>query len=469
MRRALMLMAGGCALAGSAFRAAAQTAPPESFLLQQRRVDEEVREARESDLTAADRVFFDYGGWYSFHLFMFDDGVESSRVLRRNDLRLWTRLRLDNGAHEFYLRGRISLLDFNSGDAYDGNDDDVEGMNLERGVYRFDLAKALGGDAAAGRSDLVVELGRDLVEIGTGLALSAPLDHVGVTLSSESWRLRGLVGRTVGSTVDFDRTRPTDRTRRAFFGAEATYAGFDRHEPFAYVLWQRDHNHETYPVLLQQYDYDSFYAGIGSTGEIVPRLAYRTEAVYESGDSFGYHRFLSPDVVRAWAWDAELEYRFKGAHQPRASVEYLFASGDAQRRLSPSDAAGGNMRGRDDNSFNGFGYRDTGLSLAPRISNVHVWRAGGALYPFPDSARFGKLEVGADTFLYFKNHRTGAISDPTATRHSSYLGWELDTFANWDVTPDVAWTIRFGVFLPGDAFDDRSPRTFLLTGVTWSF
>lgn len=447
----------------------AQERTPESFLLQQRRLEEDIRALRRQEATAADRAFFDYGGWYSFHLFIFDDGVESSRVLRRHDLRLWSRLRLDEGAHEFYLRGRVSLLDFNTGDAYDGNDDDVEGMNLERGVYRFDLAKALGGyDVTDGRN-LTVVLGRDLVEIGTGLTLSAPLDHVGVTWSDDSWRLRGLAGRTVGSLADLDRTRPIDRSRRAFFGAEITYTGFERHEPFVYALWQRDHNRETRPVLLQQYDYDSFYVGVGSTGEVAPRWGYRAEWVYESGRSFGHRRFIEADIIEAWAFDAELEYRFPGAHQARAAVEYLFASGDAQRRGSPTDASGGNMSGREDSGFNGFGYRDTGLSLAPALSNVHILRTGTAFYPFPDIPKFARLEVGADSFLYFKNHRRGAISDSTAPRHSSYLGWELDTFANWAVSSDVAWTVRFGVFLPGDAFDDRSPRTFFLTGITWSF
>jgi len=62
-----------------------------------------------------------------------------------------------------------------------------------------------------------------------------------------------------------------------------------------------------------------------------------------------------------------------------------------------------------------------------------------------------------------------AVSDPTATVQSGYLGWEIDVFANWEITSDLFWTTRYGLFFPGQAFEDRTTRTFLLVGVTWSF
>ena len=61
---------------------------------------------------STDRFSLDYGGWYSFHLLIFDDGVNSSRTYRRNDLRVWSRLTLDGGAHEVFARVRLSFLDF---------------------------------------------------------------------------------------------------------------------------------------------------------------------------------------------------------------------------------------------------------------------------------------------------------------------------------------------------------------------
>ena len=40
---------------------------------------------------------------------------------------------------------------------------------------------------------------------------------------------------------------------------------------------------------------------------------------------------------------------------------------------------------------------------------------------------------------------------------------------NWRVDADLAWTARLGAFFPGKAFSDRTTRTVLLVGMTWSF
>jgi hypothetical protein len=451
--------------------AAAQSArESNAFVNQQRAVRDQIWAQIDDELSPAQQAAFDYGGSLSFNLFIYDDGIDSSRTFRRSDLRVWTRLTLDEGAHEFFARVRTSYLDFNRGDSFDGDDDDWEGPNLERGYYQFDLRKAR---RAAGwgdiHYDLRVKLGRDLVEFGTGLALWQVLDHVAVAWSYEDWAATGLIGRTVGSQFDFDRSRPIDRSRRAFFGAQLDYRGFERHRPFAYVLWQRDHNEETVPSPLQQFDYDSFYVGLGSRGELVKNLRYETEWVYESGRSYGNRRFLRQDVIRAWAFDMELEYLFEHRTRPRLSLEYIFASGDPDRLASPTNSIGGNRGDATDRGFNAFGYRDTGLSFAPVLSNIHVWRAGASCYPFAGDRTFDRLELGTNWFLYWKNRRDAAVSDITATEQSGYLGWEMDYYANWQVTNDLFWTVRSGVFFPGSAFSDQTTRTFVLTGFTWSF
>lgn len=453
--------------------AEAQTREPESLANLRRQLDEQIERQRREELGAAATTNFEYGGWYSLNFLLFDDGLNSSRTLRRHDLRLWGRLTLDEGAHEFYARLRSAYVNFNTGDSYDGNDDDWEGMNLERGSYRFDLSRAAtayGWDGLAGGAiNFTLVAGRDLVEIGTGLALSLPLDHVALEVESRDWALRGFAGRAVGSAPDVDGTRPLTRTRRSFFGTELAYTGLDRHEPFVYALWQSDHNDESFPTLLQQYDYDSFYAGAGSRGEIAPNLAYQVEGVLESGHSFGHGAFSSRDPIRAWSANAQLEYLFSGPHKGRLSLEYLFGSGDDDRRFSPTDALGGNTPGAKDTSFVAFGYRDTGLALAPRYSNLHLWRLGGSLIPWPDHKGLEHVELGSNVFLFQKHHRTGAISDPTADVPSGYLGWEWDGYANWELAHDFSWTVRFGAFFPGNAFDDQTTRTFFVTGIVWEF
>jgi hypothetical protein len=443
---------------------------PDAFLNQQRMIEERLRSEFKEEVGARQRTLFDWGGWYNLHLFLFDDGVESSRTFRRHDLRIWGRVVFNRGAHELYTRTRYSLLDFNTGHSYDGDDDDLEGPNLERGYYRFDLARAL--DAYAGRSvdyNLVATVGRDLVQFGGGLTLATPLDHLSLNVTYRSLELTGIAGRTVSSVQDFDLSRTAKRTRRSFVGAQLTYLDFERHEPFAYALWQRDRNREAIQHPLQAFDYDSFYVGLGSSGELTKGLRYLVEGVYEAGHSFSEGRFLRDNRIEAWSLLAELEYLFPGPHKARASIEYLLGSGDAQRIASPTNTLGVHSGGHKDSSFIGFGYHDTGLSFAPRYSNLHMWRAGGSFYPSPTSRRFRRLELGTDWYLYYKHHRAAAVSDPTVDVASGYLGWEMDYFANWRVGSDLSITARCGLFFPGKAFGDRGTRTLFLVGLTWSF
>lgn len=443
---------------------------PDSFLNQQRALEARFHQLLDTEIGDSQKALFDWGGWYNLYLFIFDDGVESSRTLRRHDLRLWGRLVLDNRAHEFYARTRVSFLDFNGGDAYDGNDDDVEGPDLERGYYRFDLARAV--RAYTGRQleyDVVATVGRDLVQFGGGLALAAPLDHAALRATYRAFELTAVAGRTVGSSQDFDLSRTATRTRRDFFGAQLKYLGFERHEPFVYGFHQHDRNREARFRRFQRFDYDSFYVGLGSTGELAKSLRYATELVYETGRSFGHGQFLHDNDIDAWAVQAELEYLFPGRHKARGSIEYLFGSGDPDRAASPTNSAGGNLGDFDDTGFIAFGYSDTGLSFAPRYSNLHMWRAGASCYPWPEHDRLRRFELGTDWYLYYKHHASAAVSDPTATGRSGYLGWEMDYYANWQVAADLAWTARVGVFLPGQAFPDRTTRTFFMIGMTWSF
>jgi len=463
----LALLAGG---APTMAQVPATRHEPDAFLNRRRAVGDELQKQHEEQFGTAPRGMFDFGGWYNFNIFLFDDGLESSRTLRRRDWRVWGRASLGDGAHQFYARGLLSEIDFNGGDAFDGDENDIEGMNLERGVYRFDLAKYL--RASHGRTidgNLVVHAGRDLVEFGEGLTLSMPLDHVSTTGTSGDFELTTLVGKTVGSTQDFDLSRTAKRLHRTFIGGQFRYLGWERHRPFAYALWQRDRNREAVWRPLRDLDYDSFHVGIGSAGELTERFAYATELVFETGHSSSQRTFDRDNHIRAWAVDAELTYLFTGVRRGRLSVEYLFASGDSGRTISPTNTASGVQHDRRDTGFVGFGFRETGLSFAPRYSNLHMLRAGASLYPWAEDRNLRHLELGTDWYLYYKNHHDGAVSDPTADLSSGYLGWETDYFANWRVTADLAYTARVGVFFPGRAFSDRTTRTFALVGVVWSF
>ncbi len=457
-----------CCAASAVF---AQRSEPGAFVNQQRAITNLIHEQREQFAPSIEKTDLDYGGFLSSYTLLYDDGLESSRTLRRTDLRLWGRLSVEHGAHEFFVRSRLSYLDFNGGDQFEiDEENDREGMNLERGYYKFDLQRAnqaYGGERLGYNAAL--KIGRDFAEFGTGYALSTPLDQVWLRWTYRDVQVTGLVGRTIGSGQDFDLSRDAERTRRNFSGAEVRYLGFERHRPFAYVLWQNDQISDGPRLSAQRFEYDSFYVGFGSSGEIVPNLAYSTEWVFETGRSFGNRRVQRKNRINAWAWDIELEYLFDRPTSPRVGVEYMFASGEDDRIGSPTDSVGGVSRGFRDEGFIGFGFRDTGLAFAPRLSNVHVWRAGASYFPFEGHERLDRLELGTNWFLYYKHRRRGAVSDPLANVPSGYLGWEMNYFANWQMSSDLSATARFGAFFPGRAFDDQTTRTFFLVGVTWAF
>ena len=132
---------GPAVLAGvmmlGAGRAVAQ--PTQTFLQQQRQVEQDIRRQIDRELPVTQKLQLDCGGWFSHYTLLYDDGFDSSRTLRRNDLRLWGSLIADEGTHQAYVRMKLNYVDFNSGDSFDGHDDDWEGPDLDRGWYQLDI------------------------------------------------------------------------------------------------------------------------------------------------------------------------------------------------------------------------------------------------------------------------------------------------------------------------------------------
>jgi len=442
-----------------------------AFLELQRSLARENERRLRRDLPTDQKFQLDAGGWYNSYFYLFDDGEISSRTLRQNELRLWASVSADQGIHTGYARLRGTYNDWNHGDSFTPNEDDFDGANLERGWYEFDFAKALRVHGSYNAPfELKIKLGRDLVNAGTGFAIDLPLDHVQIKGQLLSFETTMILGKVPESTPNIDRSRPVaDHSDRSFWILEERYKGNPNHEPFAYVAWQNDDTSEDPEDWLQNYKYDSSYIGFGSTGQLVANLRYSTEWVIERGRDYGNKRYMHRDTIKSWGFDHRLDYFFRHKTKPTLSAEYMFGSGDANRLGSPTNAEGGNQKDYVDRSFSGFGFRDTGISFSPRISNIHIWRLGGTIRPLPDYHVTKELELGTDTYLYYKNKAIAAVSDSLADDPSGYLGWEVDYYLNYRIFNDLSYTVRFGTFFPGDAFSDQTTRTFLLTGVTWSF
>ncbi len=432
------------------------------------------------DVPVDQRTLFDAGGYLSFYFFSIDDLNNHNHVLRQTDLNLYGRANID-GVHEFFVRGRVAYNDFNDGDSFDGKGDEWDGPHLDRAIYRFDLARYY--SAYEGRTvnyNLVVSGGRQLVNWANGLVLSRDIDGALITASYEKFSFQFLGGRTVENQFDIDSSRPNfnDHTARNFFGGMLSYDLESKHHPFIYGLAQADDNPDTTVTngsgVVTHFEYNSYYLGIGSTGTFGDHLLYGIEGVFEGGSTLSNSNIASgsqtSDSIAAWALDGRLDYLCNDANNSRFSAEAVFASGDNDRELSTTNTFGGNKSGTTDKAFNAFGLINTGLAFAPQVSNLAMLRVGASTYPMANSEWFKRLQIGADLFVYGKVNSDAPVGEPSKSGHEGYLGFETDLYANWQVTSDFSFSLRYGVFFPGGALDSQhDPRQFLFTGVTLAF
>jgi hypothetical protein len=140
---------------------------------------------------------------------------------------------------------------------------------------------------------------------------------------------------------------------------------------------------------------------------------------------------------------------------------------------------GGNRSGSTDRAFNGLGYVNTGLALAPEIANLVSVQLGVSTSPPFPGPRKDALRVGVAAFVFNKVHAGGPIS--VSTSDHRFVGGEVDLFADYHVTSDLSVSLRYGIFLPGDALrsgqitggalasGQSDPRQYAYVGVTYVF
>jgi hypothetical protein len=446
---------------------------PTSFL-EKLVADERDRErALETERLRLQPFTLEFGGWYRYSYFWWEepggDVVMSNDVsLRNHDIRFWLSVNLED-IHYAYARSRLGFIDFSTGDSFDHNDVDTEGINLDMGFYRFNLTEALRKYCEAELPVTVqVQAGRQYFNVGTGLAYSQIHDGVQLMLGAPLWKFTAFLADSIRSEDDVDRSIPeSDNSRRFFSGGQFTWTGLDQHEPYVFWLLQRSHHRDK--DFFQDYDYNSNYVGFGSHGQFVlPGLRYYTEFIWECGSSSPTGVFAGHEQIDAFAFDSGLDYYFDCKTHPRVGVEYAFGSGD-QDRQSPTNTIGGNLPGTDDGNFIYFGYINTGYALSARLSNLQFLRLGGSLRPFEGHPYLDRLEIGSNFFWFWKDEANGGISDFRADRNSEDVGNELDIFLHWQILSDLALSIRFGTFYPGNAYSHDSNRTFFWTAATYSF
>lgn len=458
----------------------------QTFLNRQREIERDLEIDMAPVEPSEDLFSMDWGGWFtgSYQLFH-DNGVISGttiltpvrqRQLGIYDFRLWGSTRFSDFG-EVYARMRFAYVDWKPGDTLTTHAHYLDGPHLDRGWLYFDLTKAM--EHWQNKTldwYLDARLGRQYLEWGSGLVLSLPVDAIVLTGEFGDLRLRGLAGKSINTFDNIDRSLEpagdiAGRLKRDFYAAELEYRGLKRHYPFAYAMRAVDRT-KTPSGAAQRYSYDSWYFGLGSRGILwSPKWTYSSEFVWQDGE--GYSDVTTGpggnqiEDIKAYAFDAQINYFLGGDHRPKFSVQYTLASGDDDRPR-PSDTIGGNIKGTKDESFNAFGYRYTGYAFSPIVTNIHVLRFGFAILPFPQQNGLKQLEVGADVFGY-GSPTSGGMSDPSAGVGNSSLGYEADAHIYWRMASDLSLIVRYGVFFPGDAFLDDTNRHSLFTGVTVSF
>jgi hypothetical protein len=453
---------------------------------QTQQLDATYRLAIPKDQPISERLVLDVGGSVRFGIYGIDNNTSNTRILRQTDGIFFVRADLD-GAHRFFGRARFLYDDFNSGDSFDGRGDDLAEPIVDRYWYQFDLrGQRLAQTGERIDANLGVKAGRQYVQWGAGLTLSNVMYAGLLDFELGDFVLTGLGGITPGSsTIDWDGTRPNfDRnTERAYFGGRLGFIGNPHFRPYGYALIQRDENDDDFFVFDSgfflyptKFNYDSEYYALGIDGEIGPQITYRAEVVHQRGEAYsssldsvtGLPTGQAKEDIEAWAALVGGTYLFRDPADSRFDVEFIAGSGDDDR-LDSSDTFGGNRTGTTDRAFNGLGYVNTGLALAPEVSNLLSLRLTLSTAPKRPGGRSEWLRYGVSGFLFAKVDKDAPIN--VRTQANTFVGGEIDFYVDWRITSDISASLRYGVFLPGDAMPDGEDdaRHFIYGGVTYAF
>jgi len=465
------ILAGAVCLGISASvraQGAAQPRPEEVF---QRTYffEREIRDRLEQDVPSKQAALIEYGGFYIPSYAEYTDIDDGMAHVTRQDMRLWMQAQFDD-IHRVFARLKFDYTDYAAGDAHGFRSHDFNGPDLDIGYYELDLSGAMEKYFdQTWPARIKIRGGRQFVEVGRGIALSDTLDVGSFDVETKDLLFTAFAGRTPTGREDIDRSMPGyDHTRRTFYGMEARYRGIERHEPYYFLVWQRDWSNEKPDNPNQDYRYSSHYHGIGSRGEVCPNLLYNLENIWEFGRSSANGQEGDREHIRGYAFDSQLDYYVPCDLKPILSVEYAYASGDGDRQSATTSTLG-NTIGTHDTAFLGFGYINSGLALGSRFTNLQFVRLGGRITAYENKATFGRIDLGVNLYFQYKTDHDGPISDARATTTSSNIGKEVDTYVEWRILSDLALSVHYGRFKPGAAYVNGDARDFLFTALTFSF
>ena len=444
-----------------------------SYAADERRVEEESRMSADAAVPKLSQEYqrwlLEYGGWFNFRFTEFKnddndnsltDSFDSSFSM---DSRAWIKATLKpapeaehDRRHSFYLRLKNLYIERYGDSSVERYDNDGPHVDYAFAVLDFTPYR--------------IEVGRRYFNVGRGIAYSNVNDGLQFNYFKPGWNFGGFVSHTLPHEDNLDASVPgfDKESDRIFYGLGAGYAGIKDNVFYGFALVQRDDSEERPNDPTQDYDYHSEYFGLGAKGRLVKRFDYWLELIRQTGQSRVPGTNAKADVD-AYAANAGLQTNFNVVTQPRLTFEYAFGSGD-EDRSDVTDTIGGNTGSKDSN-FNYFGYMPTGIALAPRLSNLHMLRAGFDFKPMERLFLLRDMGVSLNYYYFRKDKSTGGISDLDATMADKDIGQEIDVEISYRIFSDLALSLEYGHFMPGDAFAEGTDdeEDYFSVSLTHSF
>lgn len=280
---------------------------------------------------------------------------------------------------------------------------------------------------------------------------------------------KGLYEIVPGRAADVNLPNPG---RRIFAAAEIVSPQLYGSSLYLLAQYSRDMSRSAATAGNAQgkiYAYDPLNLGLGASGYIItPRLRYLAEFVLQRGKT--YNKNTTTDEakneqtnINAWGVTADINYSlpwFEHLLKPGLALQYAAGSGRDSSPTSTTNVANPsqeNVQG-DDNNFYYFGAYSAGLALKPKISNLHVIRAGFQLRPLNHFYWGRNLMVAGKYTYYRKINADYSISDASAKVAKPVVGQGIDAQLVWDFRSDVKLFYAYGFFKPSEAYDAKDAK-----------
>jgi hypothetical protein len=405
--------------------------------------------------TAQKNFSLSYGGWLTTMYIDDKSKSDAGSVDLASSLtiaKLWLKASIP-GNIVIYARGKDTYLKIlNDTEDIAENDNQLE---LDAGYLSW----------TTDNKTLQLSAGRKLYNLGTGIALSDTGDGGEIGLYSRLININAF-GMYTGY-LDKD-TNPynlsskdiNDGAKRMFAGGTISKS-IANQQIYLLGLYQKDQGDNDSDTIKTTYN--SLYYGAGLEGTFLS-AQYYAEYIIESGKSYLSGTDQEKDI-KASAGNFGLNYYFDATLSPALLFSYSFGSGDKDRTstIDPS----GNTKG-DDEGFLYFGKFVGGFALRPKLSNIHIYRAGFSINPvsYLNNRQLNRMSLIVKYSYYKKDVADGAISDTTAVVQKAYIGDAIDVSLRWKIFYDFSVFTNYGLFRPGDAYtSDQKNRTFIMAGL----